>query len=160
MIAGSVDPGTEAAAAAPFTRDVELFEGHTKVYWELARGRGGAFDRKAVRDAAACDLRILVPELAARFSPEAAPDLDAEIQFDVAGDPEGGFFVRIAGGECAAQRGRCQRPTTTVSLDLDAFVSLIRGTLDVRAEVVRKRIRVAGDRSLFARLDRLFPRTA
>jgi putative sterol carrier protein len=159
VTAGRVAPETEADAAAPFTRDLELFAGHARAYWELARERGGGFDREALRDLAAADLRILVPELAASLDPEAAADLDAAVQFDVDGDPGGGFFLRIERGSCSAHRGRCARPTTTVALDLESFVALIRGTLDARAAVARKRIRVDGDRALFARLGRLFPRT-
>jgi hypothetical protein len=156
---GRISPETEREASAPLTRDLALFEGHARVYWDLARGRSGAFDRAALGEEAASDLRILVPELAASLDPSAAGDLDAAIQLDVAGDPRGGFHLRIARGRCAAQRGRHDRPDATIALDAATLVALIRGTIDPRAEIARGGIRVSGDRSLFARFARLFPRS-
>ena len=156
---GRVSTRTEADAAAPLTRSLELFRSHAGIYWELARGRGGAFDRKALKDEAAADLRILVPELAASLDSEAAGGLEAVILLDVEGDPEGGFELCIERGACTARRGRGDRRDAALALDADALVALIRGTLDLRAAIAGGRIRASGDRSLLARLGRLFPRS-
>jgi len=139
VTAGRVSAQTEEDASTPFTRDLALFEGHARTYWELARGRGSAFDRASLRDAAAADPRILVPEL------------------DVTDDPGGGFHLRIARGRCAAHRGRHERPDTTLSLDTEELVKLLHQKIDARDAVALGRIAVAGDRSLFARMGRLFP---
>jgi multimeric flavodoxin WrbA len=157
--AGRVSPGTEQDATLPLTRDLAMFQGHAHAYWEIAVSRcARGFDREAVRDAAAADLRILVPELAAGLDPLAAGKLKAIIQLDVTDDPAGGYHLVIDGGTCAAHKGRCEAPTTALSLDAEALVGLLRGRLDARSALSEGRIRVAGDRSLFARFGRLFSR--
>ena len=156
---GRVSARTEEDASTPFTRDLALFEGHARTYWELARGREGAFDRASLRDATAADLRILVPELAASLDPSAAGDLEAVIQLDVTDDPDGGYHLLIARGRCAAHKGRHERPDTTLSLDAGELVKLLHQKIDARAAVALGRIVVDGDRSLFVRMGRLFPRS-
>jgi len=156
--AGRVSVRTEEEASTPLTRDLALFASHARTYWEIARGRSGAFDRDAIRDAAAADPRILVPELAARLDPEAAGDLEAVIQLDVTDDPEGGFHLCIVRGACTAHRGRHDRPDTTLTLDTEALVKLLHQKIDARAAVALGQIRIAGDRSLFPRMGRLFSR--
>jgi len=157
---GRVSARTEEDASTPLTRDLSLFASHARAYWEIARGRSGAFDRSAIRDAAAADLGILVPELAASLDPEAAGDLEAVIQLDVSDDPGGGFHLCIACGECTAHRGRHDRPDTTLTLDTEALVKLLHQKIDARAAVALGQIRVEGDRSLFSRMGRLFSNTS
>ncbi|MCK9463847.1 MAG: NAD(P)H-dependent oxidoreductase [Proteobacteria bacterium] len=157
VTAGRVSASAEEDASTPFTRDLALFQSHARAYWEIARGRPGAFERSAIRDAAAADLRILVPELAARLDPGTAGDLAAVIQLDVTDDPGGGYHLVIERGGCAPRRGRHERPDVTVSLDTEAAVKLFRQKIDARAAIALGQIRVAGDRSLFTRMARLFP---
>jgi multimeric flavodoxin WrbA len=161
VTAGRVSSEAERDAALPLTRDLELFRGHARAYWEIARSRGArAFDRAEIRDAASADPRILIPELAARFDPSVAGALEAVIQLDVTDDAGGGHHLVILGGTCVAMPGRHARPDATLSLDTAALTALIRGALDARAAAADGRIRAAGDRSLFLRFGRLFRRPA
>jgi len=156
---GRVCPETEKDASSLFTRDLELFRSHARAYWEIARAAGArAFDRASTRETAASDLRILIPELAASYDAGVVSGLVAVIQFDIAGDPEGGFHLVIDQGRCASARGRNGAASTTISLDAETLVALLHGRLDARAALAAGKIRVVGDRSLFVRFGRLFRR--
>jgi multimeric flavodoxin WrbA/putative sterol carrier protein len=160
-VEGRVRAETERGAATEFTRDLEMFQNHARVYWEIARRDGArGYDRRAVQGLAAADLRILAPELAASFDPVAAGDLAATIQFSIEGEAPGEFHLAIARGECAARHGAHPAPDATLTMGREAFMALVRQRVDARALVADGRIRVSGDRSLYLRLGRLLARNS
>lgn len=152
-----IDPATEADARAAFTQSPEAFGRHFATYWEIAAEIGSSgSDRERLRAAAAEDLRILMPEMASCYNATAGGDLKAVLLFDLA-DADERWHLAVEGGRCRAVRGDHPAPTTTLSLDRETLVDLLMQRLDVRRAVADRRVRASGDRSLLARLPRLFP---
>jgi hypothetical protein len=155
---GRVLPGTEEAARTPFTASEELFGRHFGTYWDIARElRAGTSDRERLREAAATDLRILLPELAACYNSAAGGDLEARILFVLGDDPACHWHLEITGGACRAIPGTCARPTLTLGLVPDTLVRLVLQLADARAAIARGEIRVDDPTSLLPRFPRLFP---
>jgi alkyl sulfatase BDS1-like metallo-beta-lactamase superfamily hydrolase len=155
---GRISPQTQADAAAPLTADDDVYLERTAVYWAIADDLGTHYaDREQLRDLAAEDLRILVPELASCLDPSVAGDLAAVIQLDLQGDAENSWQLKIERGRCRADRGVHPQPDLTLTLSEQALVDMIFCRIDVRTAVSDGTIRVAGSRELLMRMARLFP---
>jgi multimeric flavodoxin WrbA len=158
VTAGRVSPAIEAEAALPLADDDGSFAERTDVYWQIAAELGvHGNDRERVRQVAAEDLQILIPELAACLDPAVAGDLRVVIMIGIDDDPERGWHLSIAAGRCTALRGPHASPDLTLQLQRQTLVDMIFGRLDVRAAVSDGTIRTAGSLGLLARMGRLFP---
>jgi multimeric flavodoxin WrbA len=155
---GRIAPVTEEEAALPLTRDEESFDARFDTYWTIGKEiEAHGSSRKAMRDAAAEDLRILVPELAACLDPGAAGALRAIVLFDLADRPDASWHLAIADGRCAAVAGRPQAANLSLRMSAATLVDVILQRVDARRAVADGSIRPSGDVSLLSRFDRLFP---
>jgi len=155
---GRISPATEADAALPLADDDESFIDRSNVYWQIAGElKTHGADRHRLRDRAAVDPRILVPELAACLDPVIAGDLEAVIMLDLDGGGPRSWHLAIAAGRCTPAPGPHPAPDLTLSMSEETLVDLIFGRIDPRAAVTDGSIRAAGSLGLLARLGRLFP---
>ena len=95
-----------------------------------------------------------------RFDRKRAGDLDATIRWCVTGRPDGGvdaYELRIAGGRCRVTHGaNGASPRLTITLDGTEFVKLVTGNSDPTQGYFNRRIQLAGDIMLAAKLQTLF----
>ncbi len=155
---GRVRVETEEAARTPLTTGQEMFGRHFGTYWDIAREiEAGTSDRERLREAAATDLRILMPELAACYNTAVGDGLEARILFVLGDDPACHWHLEIAGDACRAIQRTCPRPTLTLTLAPDTLVRLVLQLSDARTAIARGEIRVDDPTSLLPRFPRLFP---
>ncbi len=152
---GRVAHQTEIDAAARLTSSEEMFGRHFETYWRIAAEIDAAgSDRSRIRRVASEDPRILIPELAECYDPDAGDGLAAVIQVEIDAD----FWrLEITGGRCEAHRGTHPNPELTLRTDAATFADLVLQRIDARAALRDERIVAQGSRSLLARFPRLFP---
>lgn len=92
--------------------------------------------------------------LKARFSPQAAADLEATLALTLGRDP---FTVRIAGGALWIERGRPPQPQASLSGDTSDLRDVIFGGVPLAQMEQAGKITVQGDRALAERFLGLFP---
>ncbi len=155
---GRVSAETQRRVSTPLTRNDDTFNRHFETYWAIAKEVGSSgSDRKKITEAAARDLRILMPELVACFDPKAAGDLVAVIHFAFSGKQAGDWAVHISGGTCCLASGQPADWDTRVSCDSKTFVDIMLQKVDPRGAMAKGALELTGDRRLFSRFRRLFP---
>jgi multimeric flavodoxin WrbA len=158
VLSGRVSAATEADAALPIVVDDDTYIERSDVYWQIADEiQTHGADRLQLRERAAIDLRILVPELAACLDPAAAGDLSAVILLDIDGDADRSWHLAIEDGRCRPRRGAHADPDLTLSMPESTLLDLIFGRIDPRVAVREGAIVARGSPELLARMGRLFP---
>ncbi len=102
------------------------------------------------------DVRILMREMARYLDPRAAARLRAVLQFDFP-DEQLHFRLTIDRGHCALEETATEHPDLRVSCRTGVWAKIFTRQLDVREALKDRRLVLEGDKSLFTRLDRLFP---
>ena len=98
-------------------------------------------------------------EMGRRFLPERAPGLEAEIQWIVTdGAEEHPYRMAFGEGRCSAGRGRAERPTATLKMDLVSFANLVAGRRDGVQLWMLHRLKVQGEVLQAVRLQGYFDR--
>lgn len=155
---GRVSLETEQRVSTHLTRDDDAFNRHFETYWAIAHELGSTCcAHSKIKDTAARDLRILMPELVDCFSPKAAGELAAIIHFTFSGKQPGDWTIHIRGGRCSLSYGAQAASDAHISCDSQTFVDIVLQKLDPRQALTRGEIHIDGDRKLFARFGRLFP---
>jgi putative sterol carrier protein len=102
-----------------------------------------------------------MPELAACLDPQVAGDLEAVIEFDLQADIKDAakdvWHLLISNRSCQAVAGPHPNPTTAIQTSPQILVDIIMQRLEVRRAIADRRLTVSGDRTLLAKLGRLFP---
>ncbi len=101
-------------------------------------------------------VRDLISRLPASFSSEAAEDLRAALQFDIADEEPGRYFVTIEDGRCAAFEGIHPAPSVTIHAPAQVWLDVSSGALDGAAAFMSGQYRVTGNVSLLMRFASLF----
>ena len=101
-------------------------------------------------------IRNLVAGMPGSFSPDAAGDLQAVLQFDVADEEPGQYFVTIESGCCEAFEGTHPNPTLTVHTTAQVWIDVCTGAVDGAAALMAGQYRVTGDMGLLMRFGSLF----
>lgn len=95
-----------------------------------------------------------------RFDPAKAAGIDSTIRWCVTGRADGGvdiYELRIADGRCRLRRGgHGDRAQLTITLDGAELVLLAAGQSDPMQAYFKRRVKLAGDIMLAAKLARLF----
>jgi putative sterol carrier protein len=92
------------------------------------------FFTKWVPEAVASD-----PERRARLG-----DTQAEIEFELTGDPGGSYCVRIDRGVVTGSAGPAPRPDVRLRLDAETWRALNRGDLSAPEALLRRRLHMQG----------------
>ena len=100
-----------------------------------------------------CDLVSRLPQA---FSPEAAGDLRAAIQFAIVDEEPGRYYIVIEDGSCSAYEGEHPSPRTTIHAPADVWLEVASGELDGAAALLSGQYRVSGDIALLMQFSSLF----
>ena len=90
------------------------------------------------------------------FIPEAAPDLDAVIQYELTGEEGGDYIIAIKDGMCKVTEGKAESPVVTVTADGRDFGDVLLGRANGMQYFMTGKIRLAGDLNLAMKLTSLF----
>jgi putative NADPH-quinone reductase len=154
---GSVSEETRLKATRSIAPEMAYFLKYSTIYWEhaVALGRQAA-DLEKVQHAVVTDLRILMSEMARCFDSTAGARLKAVIQFDF---PDINYHCRytIDRGSCGMEEVIGDRYDLRVTVASTVWARVFIREINIRDALMSKQILLEGDKSLFTRLDRLFP---
>ena len=154
---GRLSPETMKTAALPLAPDLEHIRAYSNIYWAQARRMGEQGQVPAnVQSCVSSDVRILIREMVRSFNPRAAARLRAVLQFDFP-DAQLHFQLTIDRGQCALEETTTEHPDLRVICQAGIWAQIFMRQLDVREALKDRRLTLEGDKSLFTRLDRLFP---
>lgn len=154
---GRLSEKTMLEASLPLSPSAEHFRTYSNLYWAHAMAMGADGQVPALVQArVASDMRILMREMARYLDPRAAARLRTVLQFDFP-DEKLHFRLTIDRGQCAFEETTTERPDLRVQCEAAVWAKVFMRLMDVREALKDRRIELAGDKSLFTRLDRLFP---
>ncbi len=102
--------------------------------------------------------RQLIEEMPQTFRPERAGRANAVIQFQIAGEGGGEWYVTIKDRTCTVTEGVTESPSATVRMDASDCVALSTGKLGSARAFMTGRVKASGDLSLLQRMDSWFIR--
>ncbi len=100
--------------------------------------------------------RDLVLGMPLAFNREAAPDLEAEIQFDLLGEGGGKMVLSIADGQCTAHEGEARCPALTIHSPEDIWLKMARGEINRPKALMDGLFKVEGDINLLIKMGDMF----
>lgn len=155
--AGRLSAETMSAASLPLAADLEHFRAYSNIYWAQARQMGEPGQVPANVQARVCgDARILIREMVRSLDPHAAARTKAVLQFDFP-DQQLHFCVTVDCGQARLEETTTAQPDLRVRCAADVWARVFMRQMDVRQALLDRQLVLEGDKSLFARLDRLFP---
>ncbi len=92
------------------------------------------------------------PEMVQRFNPDKAENVNATIQFDLAGDNGGQYWLRIADGKAETGVGQSDSPRLTLKASADDFINMMSGSLNPMQAFMTGKIKIVGDTNLAMKL--------
>ena len=154
---GRLSPETIAAASAPLAPSLDHFRTYSNYFWDCANAMGSnALTIAEVQKRVAGDVRILMREMVRCADPKATARVKAVLQFDFSAPPCV-FRVELDRGQCTLTEIATEHADLRVACSAATWAALFTRQLDVRTALEQRQIVLEGDKSLFARLDRLFP---
>ena len=90
------------------------------------------------------------------FNPEKAEDFDATIQFDLAGENGGQWYVTVADGNAAVEEGNAEEPAATIRMSASDYVDMMTGKLDPMTAFMMGKVKVEGDLNTVMKFQTLF----
>ncbi|MEJ2715663.1 MAG: SDR family NAD(P)-dependent oxidoreductase [Deltaproteobacteria bacterium] len=90
------------------------------------------------------------------FQPDKAAGLDVVFQFRITGPGGGDWFVSVKDGACDSKKGTHEKPTTTIMMSDEDFVSMIGGTLNAMQAYTSGKLRIEGDLLKSQLIEKLF----
>jgi putative sterol carrier protein len=91
-----------------------------------------------------------------RFNAEKAGDMDATVQFDLAGDGGGQWYVVIADGAAAVEQGTADNATATLKMTASDYQDMVGGKLNPMAAFMSGKIKVEGDLNTIMKFQTVF----
>ena len=121
------------------------------------RGRGRPDMRIFLRESANVTPELLFQAMPLSFRRDRADGLRALYRIDLAGEGGGTWWVDVADGSCVVTREHeGQPPDVRIRSDAETWVELAKGNRSRLGAVLRRRLRVKGDRRKAAQFARLF----
>jgi len=90
------------------------------------------------------------------FKPEAAPGVDAVVQFSLTGDQAAEYYVTIAEGACKVDEGKHESPSATMTLDGQDYLDMVSGKLNPQMAFMQGKLKISGDMGLLLRFQSFF----
>lgn len=92
------------------------------------------------------------------FRPDRAVGVDKTIQFDFTGREAGTWTLVIRNGTVESHEGAATNPNTTVTVDSDNWLDILRGTLNPMSAVMGGKLKIAGDMTVMMGFQTWFER--
>jgi putative sterol carrier protein len=93
------------------------------------------------------------------FRPERAATVDKTIQFDFSGREAGTWTLVVNHGTVAYHEGAATNPGTTVTVDSDNWLAILKGTLNPMSAVLGGKLKLTGDMAVMMQFQTWFERT-
>jgi len=90
------------------------------------------------------------------FKSDAAPGLNAVVQFALTGDQAAEYYVTIADGACKVNKGKHESPTASLTMDSSDYMDLISGKLNPQMAFMQGKLKLSGDMGLLLRFQSFF----
>ncbi|MGI9274401.1 MAG: SCP2 sterol-binding domain-containing protein [Endozoicomonas sp.] len=100
------------------------------------------------------DLKNVIETMKSKFSPEAADDLEAVLQFDLEGEK---CHALIKEGAIEVVEGGHAEPTVTLEMEVETLEGILEGEQDGMSCFMMGQIQVDGDMILAGQISELFP---
>lgn len=91
------------------------------------------------------------------FNPQAATGLNKTLQWNITGEQEGKYALKIAGGTCELIPGGVEKPDVTFTVSDKDWLQITEGKLDPQSAFFSGKLKVSGDMGLALRVQQLFP---
>ena len=92
------------------------------------------------------------------FQADKAGSTNATINFDLAGDEGGKWWVKIADGTATSGKGEAESPNLTLIADARDYVKITLGAMDPTAAFMQGKLKIKGDMGLAIKMQSLFKR--
>ncbi len=92
----------------------------------------------------------------AAFRADKAAGVDVVFQFRISGPGGGEWHVVVKDGTCEVKEGAHGKPTTTIAMASEDFLSLIGGRLNAMAAFTSGKLKVEGDLMKSQLIEKLF----
>ncbi len=102
--------------------------------------------------------RTLVAGMTTTFDSKAAGDLDARIEFRIAGADPGTYHLAVARGACRFEDGPAGSPALTIEAPSNVWAAIATGRRDGRQALMEGAYRARGDLALLLRMGEIFRR--
>jgi putative sterol carrier protein len=90
------------------------------------------------------------------FKADKAGNFDATVQFDLSGEEGGAWYVVIADGSAAAEKGSVDDPSAVIRMDASDFRDMMTGNLDPMNAFMTGKVKVEGDLNTVMKFQTLF----
>ncbi|HYV57868.1 MAG TPA: SCP2 sterol-binding domain-containing protein, partial [Candidatus Nitrosopolaris sp.] len=80
------------------------------------------------------------------------------IQFNLAGDGGGEWYVSIKDGKAEVVKGKAPAPNMTLSMSAQDYVDMIMGKLNGQMAFMSGKLKISGDMGLAMKMQSLFKR--
>jgi len=101
-------------------------------------------------------VREIFQRMPERLNGEAAKGMNSVIQFNLAGNGGGSWYVEIKDGTCAVTEGAHPSPQMTLSVSASNYVDMVMGKLNAQTAFMHGKLKIAGDMSLAMKMQALF----
>jgi putative sterol carrier protein len=97
-------------------------------------------------------------QMAANLNADAAKGMNSTIQFNLAGDNGGEWYVTIKDSKAEVTKGKAASPNMTLSMTAQDYVDMIMGKLNGQMAFMSGKLKIAGDMGLAMKMQSLFKR--
>ncbi|HOM06719.1 MAG TPA: SDR family NAD(P)-dependent oxidoreductase [Syntrophales bacterium] len=94
--------------------------------------------------------------MGAAFRSEKAAGVDVVFQFAITGEGGGDWTVTVKDGRCSIDRGRHEKPTTTVTMAASDFLEMMGGRMSAMQAYTAGKIKIGGDLLKSQLIEKLF----
>ena len=97
-------------------------------------------------------------EMPKNLNADAAKGMNSTIQFNLAGDGGGQWYVAIKDGKAEVTKGTAPSPNMTLSMTAQDYVDMIMGKLNGQMAFMSGKLKISGDMGLAMKMQNLFKR--
>ena len=97
-------------------------------------------------------------EMPANLNADDAKGMNSTIQFNLAGDNGGQWYVAIKDGKAEVTQGTASSPNMTLSMSAQDYVDMILGKLNGQMAFMSGKLKISGDMGLAMKMQSLFKR--
>ena len=120
----------------------------------MTRGRGDAGD--AGTGGGELTVSRVFERMPAAFRADKAAGVDVVFQYRISGPGGGEWHTVVKGGMCDVKEGAHGKPTTTIAMSSEDFLSLMGGRLNAMAAFTSGKLKIEGDLMKSQLIEKLF----